>query len=84
MSEEHEKEVAELEKALAAARVKAAYVEYPKWVKVHESHISHTDDPTVADHISVAAFPHHHVARGGVVTVLVMDDKEEAKAIGVA
>jgi hypothetical protein len=76
---EHEENVAAAKKALAEAKAKAAFMEFPKWVAVHESHIH-----KAGDHISVPLFPDHHVDREGKVTVLVHDLEHEAKALAAA
>jgi len=71
--------VEELETMLAEAKAKVAHEEYPKYIKPDASHI-HTD---AGGHVSVPLFPDHHVDRDGVVTVLVRDADEEAKALSV-
>lgn len=77
--EDHEKNVAKAQAALDAAKAKAAYQEYPKFVDVHPSHVVRT-----GDHVSVPNFSHHHVDRDGAVTVWVKDAEEEAKALAAA
>lgn len=53
--------------------------EFPKWVRVHESHVVREDGRVV----TVPAFPGFHVNRvDGEVTVMVADAEEEAKAMG--
>jgi hypothetical protein len=76
---DHEENVAAAEKALAEAKAAAAFKEFPKFVAPHESHVVKTDD-----HVSVPMFSGHHVDREGLVTVLVHDAEEEAKALAAA
>lgn len=52
-------------------------VEFPKWVVPHDTHVSRD----AHGHVSVPLFPGHHVGRDGVVTVMVKDADEEAKAL---
>jgi hypothetical protein len=75
----------------------AAISEFPKWVKVHDSHIVRKEsdvgvaiDPatgaarqyTALPHVSTPAWQDFHVNReDGSVTVLVKDAEEEAKAL---
>ncbi len=55
--------------------------DWPRWVKVHASHVTRRKMGDAPEHVSVAAFPQHHVDRAtGEVTVLVNDEAEAAKA----
>lgn len=57
-------------------------IPYPKWVKPHDSHVVKKETPGAPDHVSTPGFPEFHVNRGdGIVTVLVNDAAEEAKAL---
>ena len=49
--------------------------EYPKWVEPHASHVA------IGRTIVTPAWEHFHVARDQVVTVLVADADEEARAL---
>jgi hypothetical protein len=52
--------------------------DYPKWITPHESHIERSH----GDHMSAPLFPHFHVDRTTqAVTVMVMDEDEEAMAM---
>jgi hypothetical protein len=56
-------------------------IEWPKWVKVHDSHILRKEIGGAPDHVSVPAFPDFHVNReNGEVTVLVHDEDQEKLA----
>ena len=56
-------------------------IEWPKWVKVHDSHILRKEIEGAPDHVSVPAFPDFHVNReNGEVTVLVHDEDQEKVA----
>lgn len=50
--------------------------EYPKWVVPHRSHIE-----MQGDHIAVPSFVESHIARDGMVTVLVHDAEHEMLAL---
>jgi hypothetical protein len=83
---EHEENVAAAEKALAEAKAKAAFMEFPKYIEPHESHVvtqeaAHGDAPP---HRSTPAFGGFHVDREGKVKVLVHNAEEEAKALAAA
>jgi len=53
-------------------------IEWPKWVKVHDSHILRKKVEGVPDHVSVPAYPEYHVDRlTGDVSVLVHDEDQE-------
>lgn len=67
-----------------AEREHAERALFPKWVAVHESHITRKSGDGVADHVSVALWPEFHVARDGAVTVLVKDQGEEDRALAAA
>jgi len=57
--------------------------EYPRWAKLHESHVVRQTFPDGSVHISTPDFAEHHVNRvGGDVTVLVHDAEQEAIALG--
>lgn len=49
--------------------------EFPKWVKVHESHIERKGDT-----IAIPGFPEFYRDRAGEVTVLVPNADEERRA----
>lgn len=70
---------AELHKELAELEAKAAHKDFPKYIKPHDSHVDRT-----GHHVSVPAFPEHHIDRAGLLTVLVRDAEEEAKALAEA
>lgn len=58
-------------------------LDYPKWVKVHDSHIVRRHVDGFPDHIIAPDFADTHVNRvDGVVTVLVADEDEEKRAVG--
>ena len=60
--------------------------DFPKYIEPHPSHIHRkpaTEDGAPA-HVSVPTFPHFHVARDGIVTVLVHDLEEELVAMSAA
>jgi len=60
-------------------------IEWPKWVVPHASHIVRTTAANAPDHVSTPAWTGCHVNRvDGVVTVLVADAEEEARAIAQA
>src|ERR1700731_5195908 len=53
-------------------------IEWPKWVKVHDSHILRKKVDGAPDHVSVPAYPDYHVDRlTGDVSVLVHDEDQE-------
>lgn len=57
-------------------------VEWPKWVKPHESHIFVKKVEGFPDHVSTPQFEQCSVNRAnGEVTVLVKDEDEESKAL---
>jgi hypothetical protein len=57
-------------------------IEWPKWVKVHESHVLRKEVSGAPPHVSVPLFPEFHVNReSGEVTVLVHDEDQEKKAL---
>lgn len=55
--------------------------EWPKWVKPHESHVVVRRHEGAPDHVSAPGWEEVHVGRDGVVTVLVRNEDEEAKAL---
>src|SRR5580692_8483133 len=56
-------------------------IEWPKWVKVHDSHILRKKVDGAPDHVSVPAYPEYHVDRlTGDVSVLVHDEDQEKVA----
>lgn len=71
-------DVVKAEEALNEAKAREAHQEYPKLVAPHESHVLTAPG---TGHISVPGFASHHIDRHNVVTVLVHDAEEEAKAL---
>ena len=58
-------------------------VEWPKWVKPHDSQIQRKKTEGFPDHVSTPGFANYHVNRvNGEVTVLVADEDEEKVAAG--
>lgn len=78
--EELKDNVAKATKALAEAEASAAFQEFPKHITPHGSHIV----TTAGGHMSAPHFKGLHVDREGVLTVLVHDAAEEAKALAAA
>lgn len=67
-----------IDQAPLAAPSAVVGAEYPKWVKVHTSHIVKSH----AEHVSTPAFPTFHIDRVTKdVFVQVADAEEEAKAL---
>lgn len=57
--------------------------EWPRWVKVHDSHVVTKVTEGAPAHVSVPDWPEFHVGRDGAVTVLVRDEEEEKRALRV-
>lgn len=58
-------------------------VEWPKWVKPHDSHIVRQKTEGFPDHVSTPGWENSHVNRAdGAVTVLVANEDEEKLATG--
>ena len=56
-------------------------IEWPKWVKVHDSHIDRKKVDGMPDYVSTPAYPDFHVNRAnGEVMVLVHDEDQEKAA----
>lgn len=73
---EAEEAVKKAQAALDAAKAKAAYQHYPRYVEPHLSHIV-----TIGGQRSTPHFPEFHIDRAtDVLSVLVNDAEHEAKA----
>ena len=55
--------------------------EYPKWIVPHDSHFIRVRVDGVADRIEAPGWEHVHVARDGVVTIMVADADREKLAL---